>query len=129
MTIHLHPGGHPAPTRLKLLATVLLAVPAGVLLLFAIAEVAAGEVSGVQHIPEALPLLLLVVAAWRYPRWAGIALLTVGTMLLGVWLVWIFAGGHTGRGEIVGWFAAAVIFFGLPLVAGWLLLRASRRTT
>jgi hypothetical protein len=114
---------------MKLVASALLAAPACVLLLFAIGEMASGDASGVQHIPEALPLLLLVVAAWRYPRWTGIALLTLGTMLLGVWLVWIFAGGHTGRGEIVGWFAAAVIFFGLPLVAGWLLLRASRRTT
>jgi len=90
---------------------------------------ASGEISGVQHIPEALLLLLLAVAAWRYPRWTGIALLTLGPLLLGVWLVWIFAGGHTDRGNIAMWFAAALILFGPPLAAGWLLLRASRRAS
>ncbi len=126
MTLHLHLRDQLPPARMKLVASVLLAVPAGVLLLFAVGEMASGEISGVQHIPEALLLVVLAAAAWRYPRWTGIALLTIGTLLLATWLVWIFAGGHVDRGSIAMWFVAALVLFGPPLAAGWLLLRATR---
>jgi hypothetical protein len=128
MTTLLHGGGQPQATLLKLVAIVLIGVPAAVLLLFAVAEMAGGDVSGVQHIPEALLLFALAAAAWRYPRPAGLGLLVGGAVLLVIWLTWVVASGRADWADAPGWFVSAAILFGLPLTAGWLLLRASRMT-
>ncbi len=51
----------PGPARLKLAASALLAVPITVLLVFAVGEVAAGDLTGLQHLLQALPLC----SCWR----------------------------------------------------------------
>ena len=40
------------PRRLKIAAIALLAIPAAVLALFAVAETVGGDVSGLQHVPD-----------------------------------------------------------------------------
>jgi len=130
MATFLHRRELPAATRLKLAASVIVAVPAAALLVFAIAEMVGGEPSGSQHIPEAAPLLLLLAAGWRFPRAAGIVLLCLGPILLAAWLVLVLTRGEPAfRGlAILTWLAAGMIFFVPPVVAGWLLLKASRLT-
>jgi hypothetical protein len=115
------------PTRLKLAASVLLAVPIALLLLFTIGEMTGGDLSGAQHIVQVAPLLLLLIAGWRYPRLAGIALLGLGVLLLVIWLVFVVVEGE--RGEIVMWVGAGLLLFVLPLTAGWLFLKAGRTAT
>lgn len=123
-----HVGWQSGPPRLKLIALALLAVPAVVLLLFAFGEMFSGEISGVQHIPEAGLLVLLMAAAWRYPRGVGVVLLSLGSLLLVVWLIWSARDG-ADVGDILTLVAAALILFVPPLLAGWLLLQASRPGT
>lgn len=126
----LHLGDLPTPTRLKLAASALLTVLVTVLLAFAIGEVAGGDLSGLQHLLQALPLLLLLAAAWRYPRPAGLALIGVAMVLLPVWLLLVFTDRDPALRDIpiMRWAGTGALFFLPPLVAGWLLFRAGRRT-
>jgi hypothetical protein len=114
------------PTRLKLVAVGILAVPVAGLLLLAIGEMAGGDLTGAQHLVQAAPLMVLLVAGWRYPRLAGIALLGIGIILLGIWLVLVVFLAEVERAAIVAWIVGGVMLFVLPLTAGWLFLKAGR---
>jgi hypothetical protein len=125
----------PFPTRLeslssrqlRLTASALIALPAVVLLIFAIGEMAGGDVSGAQHIPESALLLVLLVAAWRYPRPAGAILVGAGVFLAGVWIVLVVSReeGTPGGADLIGWTIAGLLLFVPPVLAGWLLLRSA----
>jgi hypothetical protein len=115
-----------SPARLKLAASVLIAIPAVLLLTFALGEMFAGELSGAQHIAQAAPLLLLLAAGWRYPRVAGILLLALTTGLLLVWLVLVV--WRRADGDYVLWTVSGLVLFALPGVGGLLLLRAAAIT-
>ena len=116
------------PNRPKLAAMALLALPAVGLLLVAIGEMAGGDITGIQHVPEAVVLVGLMALAWRYPRVAGVALLTIATVLFLLWVTALVAGGvfHPSPTPWWGWVMFAVVLFGFPVLAGWLLLRSSR---
>ncbi len=127
MSMSWHVPEQPGPVRQKLIALALLAVPAGVLLLLAFGEMFGGDVTGVQHIPEAALPVALMAAAWRYPRKVGVVLLAIGSLLLAAWISWVLTQREPApRGaDILMWVAAALVLFVPPLVAGWLLLRSS----
>jgi hypothetical protein len=108
------------PKALRAISIVLLVVPLVVLLILGIAEMVAGDVTGAQHFVMAAPLVLLLLAAWRHPRFAGNMLLVVGTVLLAAWLVLVIGRGIE-RGEILAYALTAVLVFGPPLLAGWLV--------
>jgi hypothetical protein len=111
------------PGTLKTISIVLLVVPLVVLLILGIAEMIGGDVTGVQHIVMAAPLALLLLAAWRHPRFAGNMLLVIGTGLLAAWLVLVVSRGMDRR-EMLAYAFAGVLVFGPPLLAGWLLRQA-----
>jgi len=54
----------------------------GLWLLFSMGEVRGGDLSGILHLIPALLIIVLVVAAWKWPRTGGIALLLAGTVIL-----------------------------------------------
>lgn len=115
----------PAPTRMKIAACLLLALPAVVLLAIALAEMVGGDISGAQHLPEGGLLLLAAAAGWRYPRAVGAFVLAAGMAVLAAWLVFVVAGDDvSGRASLLGWVAVGLLLFAPPIVAGWLLLRA-----
>ncbi len=118
MTLTLRPRGS---ERLKIAAIALLLVPIAILLLFAIGETAGGDWSGLQHVPEAAVLLVLLAAAWRYPYVTGLVLMAAGVALFAGWLV--FALANLSASAIV---VAALMLFAPPIVAGWLLYRAGQ---
>jgi hypothetical protein len=113
--------------RLKLVASALIAVPAAVLIVFAIGEMAGGEISGIQHVPEAALLLLLMAAGWRYPRAVGATLAALGVLFFALWLFAMAIGGDPDfRGwGILLWVTSGLVIFAPPVVAGWLFLRAA----
>ena len=87
-------------------------------LMFAIGELAGGDVSGVQHFLPVAILAALAIVAWHRPRAAGIALLAL-TIPLGAAYVALLVVRHLPP----TW---AVMIVGPPLVTGYLLLRAGR---
>lgn len=117
----------PHPIRLRIVALALLLLPAAFLLVFAFGEVAGGDVSGLQHVPEAALLLALAAAGWRYPRATGVVLLSVGAVLLALALALNLARGNPGESApaVMLWAGLFGLLFAPPLVAGWLLLRSS----
>jgi hypothetical protein len=118
-------------TRLKIAASVLIALPAVLLLTLALGEIVGGDITGVQHIPEAGALLLILLAGWRYPRVAGVLLLVTGAAVFGIWLVLVLTQAEPAfRGlAVFMWIGVGLMFFAPPLVAGWILLKASEHRT
>ncbi|MGE0601179.1 MAG: hypothetical protein AB7J35_17505 [Dehalococcoidia bacterium] len=113
-----------AKPYLKSVAVGLLAIPALLLTVLALGEMVGGDVTGAQHIPEALALVVLAAAAWRYPARVGVILMVAGAVLLALWsLLALTSGGHDSPASLV---MVAVILFVPPLVAGWLLYSAGR---
>lgn len=112
-----------SPRGSKLTASGLLAGPIALLLLLGLGEMASGEMSGVQHLVEAVPLLLVVVACWRWPRTAGIVLLFGGTLVFLLWLAFILTATERASPTSLAFVGIALV--GPPLLAGALLLRAS----
>jgi len=111
------------PRTIKAISIVLLVVPLVALLILGIAEMIGGDVTGAQHFVMAAPLVVVLLAAWRHPRFAGNMLLVIGTGLLAAWLVLVVSRGMD-RGEILAYAFAGVLVFGPPLLAGWLLRQA-----
>ena len=87
-------------------------------LLFAIGEIAAGDISGLQHLPPAIVLGALIWLGWRRPRTAGLALLAIAVPLGIAYLVVLVSR------ELPPFWAVPVAL--PPIVAGLLLLRAGR---
>lgn len=116
------------PNRLRLAAIALLAVPAVPLLLLAVGEMLGGDVSGVQHLPEAAVLLGLMAAAWWRARATGFVLIGGAALLFAAWLWWvIFVRQDEGDASPLLWIAVAAVLFLPPVAAGWLLLQSGSR--
>jgi cytochrome bd-type quinol oxidase subunit 1 len=73
--------------KYKIAGMALLLLPLGILLLFTIGEAVSGDVEGLQHLVQAAPLVLLAVAAWRWPTPIGAILIAVGIGLGVVYVV------------------------------------------
>jgi hypothetical protein len=98
----------------------LLVVPAAFFCLFGVGEVASGDLSGLGHLLQAAPLVLLGLAALRWPTAAGAILLVVGLAIMAAYPAW--TGGRFGLGTI----AIAEAIFTLPVVSGAMLVLAGR---
>lgn len=114
------------PDRLRnrrpaILALALLAMPIGFLMLFTIGEVAAGDASGAVHAITALPLVILAIAAFRWPLPAGAILLVVGGAIAIAYL--LPAEGRTLPIETVVIVESILL---VPVLAGLILVVGSR---
>ena len=108
---------------IKVVALIPPVLATAVMLLFAIGETAAGDVSGLHHLVPAALFGLLVWLGWRRPVWGGALLLLAGLIVS-----LTFAGVLRGPNGI----APFVIMIAPLLVAGFTLLVASiidRRAT
>jgi len=95
-----------------------LAIPAAILLLFGIGEVAGGDLSGAMHLVELVVTVLVGVLAWMRPLEGGAALCAGG----GLFGVVLLAGALGGEG---GATTPAVLILALPqIVAGVLFFSA-----
>jgi hypothetical protein len=78
---------HTRAHGLKIVALVLLGLGVAFYLTFAIGEMAGGDVSGIQHLPPAVILAVLLLLSWRHPLAAGIVLLVLAVPLAVVFAV------------------------------------------
>lgn len=116
-----------SPQGSRLAASLLLVAPITLLLLLGLGEIAEGEENGAQHLVEVIPLVLLLIAGWRWPRVTGIALLGIGTLLFLLWVAFVLTVSE--RASPAVWAVVGLALFLPPLTAGWLLLKGSRRGT
>jgi hypothetical protein len=108
--------------RLKVVASVLLLLPASALSLVGLAEMASGEPSGAQHLLQAAPLGVGLIAGWFFPRFAGIALLALGALLLTAWLLFIASGQLASNASLLTSMGVGAVLFALPITAGVLFI-------
>jgi hypothetical protein len=96
-------------------------VPPGLSLLilaaFAFGETASGDWSGLGHLVQAVPIVLLMWLGWKRPLWGGILLL-----LLGFFTAITFSDALRGP----EWLAPFLILVAPLLLSGLLLLWAAR---
>jgi ABC-type transport system involved in cytochrome c biogenesis permease subunit len=104
--------------RLKTIGLILLLVPLGFLALFAVGEVADGDVSGLSHVVQALPLVLLAVVAWRWPLPSGALMVVIGVGIVVVYA--IVASSRFGLESIV----VVEMILAVPVVSGVLFVMA-----
>lgn len=108
-------------TQLKIAGLALLLLPVGFLLIFAIGETLGGDLSGLQHLVQAAPLVLLALLAWSLPTLGGVVLLVIGGLLALAYPLLI-------RGLPVGTLLLVeAILFAPAVLSGLLFVLAGRR--
>jgi len=105
----------------KIAALLLLGLGVGFFLMFAVAEMAGGDIAGIQHLPPAAVLGALLWLGWKRPRTAGIVLLAI-SVPLGVAYVVAAAVQGVRPGEL--WVAVSIPL--VPVLTGFLFLWAGR---
>lgn len=107
---------------LHLAGIALLLVPVAILVLFTVGETAGGDVSGLQHVLQAAPLLVLIAVAWRWPRVGGAAVLLTGVLLGATFAIeW-----HPAEMSAQSVALTELVLFVPPIIAGVLLLLSGR---
>jgi len=104
--------------RMKIAALVLLALGVAFYLMFAVGEMAGGEISGFQHLLPAAVLGALLWLGWKRPRMAGIVLLALAVPLGAAYIAVLVI-----RDLPLSWAVWIVL---PPLLTGLLLVRAGR---
>jgi len=104
--------------RSKIAALVLLGLGMAFYLLFAVAEMAGGDVEGIQHLPPAVFLAVVAWIGWKHPRRAGIVLLALAVPFAVFYVTLLVVRDLP--------FTWALIVALPPVVVGLLLLRAAR---
>ncbi|OGG11836.1 hypothetical protein A2Z00_01495 [Candidatus Gottesmanbacteria bacterium RBG_13_45_10] len=107
--------------RAKIIGLAILLIPIAFLSLFLIGETVGGDWSGLIHLVQMLPLLLLALLAWKKPLIGGILLVSIG-VLLGI------AYALSARGfPIQTILLVELILFSPPIVSGICFLSASKK--
>ncbi|HSG42327.1 MAG TPA: hypothetical protein VLA72_04150 [Anaerolineales bacterium] len=103
--------------RMKIAALVFPGMPLVILLLFAIGETAGGDWSGLGHLIQAIPLVLLMWLGWKYPLWGGILLLVLS-----------FIAGYSFANPLAGsdWLSPLLIIVAPLILSGILFLSAAQ---
>ena len=115
--------------QLKVGGLIPLLIPIAVLLLFTIAETVGGDISGLGHLIQAAPLVILAIFAWKKPELAGKILVVIAVLLAISSLahaVIVGVMGIEGMG-IVAQISVVLLFFVPPFVSGLLLIASTRR--
>jgi hypothetical protein len=99
----------------------LLLIPLSFLLLFTFGEVFSGDISGLSHLFQAAPLVLLIVLAYKKPYIAGVILLLAG---LGLGILYPLKAPFNLQTIVI----VEMVLFIPPCVAGLLLMLSSKKT-
>jgi hypothetical protein len=112
---------HLTSTQLKRVGLAVLTLPILILVALAVGELAGGDISGLQHVVQVVPLAVLAWFAWRRPLWGGMALIALALILLMLYIVFI-------HGFPLPTVVLTLMFlFVTPLAAGVLFVAAARR--
>ena len=89
-------------------------------MLFAVGETSGGDITGLQHLVQLLPLAALLAIAWRFPLAGGRLLVAVALVLAAVFPM--LAGDSQRISTIL---LVELLFFAPPLAAGVLFVVAA----
>lgn len=67
--------------KLKLLAILISVLPVGFLLFFLIGETIDGMEGSIVHLAQLLPVLAILIFAWKKPQLGGVILVVIGALL------------------------------------------------
>jgi hypothetical protein len=105
--------------RLKGIATGLILIPVGGIVILAFAGVIEGEWLSIFELAFALPLLALAWLGWRYPRIVGLIFIAFG---IGIFTsLWIDMWDNTPISELL---TAIVVMLAAPVATGVLFVTA-----
>ncbi len=105
---------------LKRIGIGLLLIPLGILLLFTFGEVFSGDISGLSHLIQAAPLLLLLFLAYKKSFIGGLILLLTG-ITLGI----LYPLKAPFEPRTI--FFVEITLFLPPVIAGLLLILSSKK--
>ena len=116
-----------APARWpKIAGAALLLVPIAALAWAGLGEVVGGDVTGLQHVVEIVPLAAFAAIAWRWPRLGGALLAGISVVLIAIYVGFALMNGERGPAWL--WLVVGLVLFAPPLVGGGLFWFAGRRT-
>lgn len=110
-----------SPRHLKVAALVAAMPTVAVLLLFAFGETSGGDISGLQHLVQLLPLAVLFGLAWRFPLFGGVSLVVVA-LVVGALFPMVAADSERASTILL----VELLFLTPPLVTGLLFFAAAR---
>lgn len=105
---------------LKKIGLSFLLIPLCFLLLFTVGEIFSGDLSGLSHLVQAIPILLIAFLSIKKPFMAGSLLLIIG-LTLGILY------SLRASFEIQTIFLVEIILFLPPVISGILLIMSSRK--
>ena len=105
---------------LKKIGLALLLVPLCILLLFTFGEIFAGDMSGLSHLVQVVPLALLIFLAYKKPFIGGVILL-VASLVFGI--LYPLAAPFSFRTIVL----VESFLFVPPFVSGLLLILSSKK--
>jgi hypothetical protein len=106
---------------LKLIGLFFISLPILLLLAFTIGETAGGDISGLQHIVQAIPFILLAILAWKKSTIGGYTIIGISLILALLYCMYPTLG-FTKPVRLIN---AAILF--CPLLLGGLLFVLSTR--
>lgn len=105
---------------LKKIGIGLLLIPLGFLLLFTFGEVFAGDISGLSHLIQAAPLMLVIFLASKKPFISGVLLVVISIVLAISYAI----DGASGLSIIL---LVEAFLFVPPFISGVLLILSSKK--
>ena len=109
--------------RLKITGMAILLLPIFFLSAFLFGETFGGDITGLIHLVQVLPLLLLLFLAWKWPKIVGVVLVVLGLVAGSLY----FSSAHFPTQAVL--LVEAVVFLP-PVVAGiFLFLSAKKQIT
>ncbi len=107
--------------RRKIIGELFLIIPIGILFIFGIGEIKGGISSGYQHFTQLIPLLLLAIGCWFFPRFGGSIVIMLSVILaMGYFLI----SHHLPFSARL---LTLILLFAIPFTAGWLFVLADRK--
>jgi len=115
--------------QLKVAGLILLLIPIALLLMLTVGETVGGDISGLGHLIQLAPLVILAIFAWKKPDLGGKILVVIAVLLAIIGLapvVLLRAVGREGMG-IGALIGAMLLLFVPPIISGLLFIASARK--
>lgn len=124
--------GNISAKKFKIAGLVILLIPIAILLLFTIAETVGGDISGLGHLIQLAPLVILAIFAWKKPDLGGkiLVVIAVSLAIIGGAPVFLFRAMSEegmGIGALISTMLFMLLLFVPPIISGLLFIASARK--